>query len=69
MYECWYDFVKSNYKQKAKICYTHTDSFLIYIYTKVIYADIAKNVEVALDTSNDELDRKLSKEKNNNTAI
>ena len=41
-----------------------TDSFIVYIKTDYIYADIAEDVETRFDTSNYELDRLLPKEKN-----
>ena len=28
MYEFWYDYVKLNYQDKAKLCYMDTDNFL-----------------------------------------
>ena len=31
MYEFWYDYVKPNYQDKAKLCYMDTDSFIIHI--------------------------------------
>ena len=34
MYEFWYDYVKPKYKEKAKICYVDTNSFIIYIKTR-----------------------------------
>ena len=34
MYEFWYDYVKPKYKDKAKLCYMDTDSFVINIFTK-----------------------------------
>ena len=34
MYELLYDYVKPNYKDKAKLCYMDTDSFVINIFTK-----------------------------------
>ena len=40
-----------------------TDSFLVYIKSKDIYSDIAKDVETKFDTSNYELDRPLHKGK------
>ena len=30
MYEFWYDYVKPKYREKAKLCYMDTDSFIIY---------------------------------------
>ena len=41
-----------------------TDSFIVYIKTEDIYADIAKDVETLFDTSNYKLDRSLPKEYN-----
>ena len=40
-----------------------TDSFIVYIKTKRIYSDIAKDVEARFDTSNFELNRPFLKEK------
>ena len=34
MYEFWYDYVKSKYKDKVKLCYMDTDSFVINIFTE-----------------------------------
>ena len=31
MYEFWYDYIKPKYGDRAKLCYTDTDSFVIYI--------------------------------------
>ena len=31
MYEFWYNYVKSKYEEKVKLCYMDTDSFIIYI--------------------------------------
>ena len=41
-----------------------TDSFIVYIKTEDIYSCIAKDFETIFDTSNYELGRQLSKEKN-----
>ena len=30
MYEFWYDYVKSKYEDKARLCYMDTDSFVVY---------------------------------------
>ena len=33
MYEFWYDYIEPKYKEKARLCYMDTDSFVIYIKT------------------------------------
>ena len=52
MYEFWYDYIKPKYGDKARLCYMHTDSFIIYIGTEDFYKDIANDVEGRFDTSN-----------------
>ena len=52
MYEFWYDYIKPKYKDKAKLCYMDTDSFVIHIITKDFYKEIANDVEKQFDTSN-----------------
>ena len=52
MYEFWYGYIKLKYGDKAKLCYTDTDSFVIYIKTEDFYKDIANNVKRWFDTSN-----------------
>ena len=64
MYEFWYDYVKLNYREKAKFCYVDTDSFIAYIKTDDIYKDITEDVESKFDTSNYELDRPFPKGQN-----
>ena len=34
MYELWYDYIEPKYGDRAKVCYTDTDSFIIYIKTE-----------------------------------
>ena len=59
MYEFWYDYIKPKYKQKARLCYMDTDSFVIYIKTEDFYKYIASDVETWFDTSNyDEKDKR-----------
>ena len=48
----WYDYVKPKYKDKAKLCYMDTDSFVIDIFTKDFFEDISNEVERWFDTSN-----------------
>ena len=59
-----YDYVKPKHGEKANLCYMDTESFIVYITTGYIYKDIAEDVETIFDTSDYELDRPLSKEKN-----
>ena len=60
----WYDYVKPNYSEKAKFCYTNADSFIVYTKKDDIYKDIAKDVESRFDTSNFELYMPVLKGKN-----
>ena len=41
MYEFWYDYIKPKYRDRAKICYIDTDSFVIYIITEDFYVYIS----------------------------
>ena len=59
MYEFWYDYVKSKFEDKARLCYMDTDSFVVNIKTKDFYKDIAENVNERFDTSNYIYDRPL----------
>ena len=52
MYEFWYDYIKPKQKDKARLCYMDTDSFIISIKTEDFYEDIAYDVEKWFDTSN-----------------
>ena len=64
MYEFWYDYVKNKYRNKARLCYTDTDSFVINIKTNDFYKDISQDVNESFDTSNYTFDRPLPKGKN-----
>ena len=60
MYEFWFDSIKTKYKDKARLCYTDTDSFVINILTKDFFEDINNDVERWFDTSNyDKNDKRL----------
>ena len=52
MYEFWYDYTNPKYGNKAKLCYTDTDSFIIYIKTEDLFEDISNDVNRWFDTSN-----------------
>ena len=44
LYEFWYDYIKWQYQNNAKLCYMDTDSFIIQIKTEHFYKDIADDV-------------------------
>ena len=52
MYEFWYNYFIPKYGDKAKLRYTDTDSFIIYIKIKDFFEDICNGVEKWFDTSN-----------------
>ena len=52
MYEFWYNYIIPKYGDRAKLCYTDTDSFIIYIKTEDFFEDISNDVERWFDTSN-----------------
>ena len=59
MYKFWYDYVRQKYGDRAKLCYTDTDSFIIHIITEDFFGDIANDVTKWFDTSNyDENDKR-----------
>ena len=43
MYEFWYDYIKP-YREKAKLFYMDTDSFIVHLKTDDIYKNIAQVV-------------------------
>ena len=59
MYELWYDYIQSKYGDRAKRCYTDTDSFIIYIKTEDFFEDISNDVERWFDTSNYDANDKI----------
>ena len=64
MYEFWYDYIKPKYGDRAKLCYTDTDSFIIYIKTEDFFEDISDYVERCFDASNYNDKRPLPIDKN-----
>ena len=59
MYKFWYNYFKPKYGDRAKLCYTDTDSFIIHIITEDFFEDIYYDVEAWYDTSNyDENDKR-----------
>ena len=45
MWKFFYDYLKPKYGDKIELCYTDTNSFILYIKTKDFYEDIADDVE------------------------
>ena len=45
MYECWYDEMKPKYKDRVRLCYMDTDSFIMHIKTEDFYKYIADGIE------------------------
>ena len=52
MDEFWYDYIQPKYGDRAKLCYTDIDSFIVQIIPEDFYKDIANDVEKWFDTSN-----------------
>ena len=44
MYKFQYDYFKPKYGDRAKLCYTNTDNFIIYIKTEDFFEDIFSDV-------------------------
>ena len=52
MFDFWYGYLKPMYGDKIRLCYTDTDSFIMYIKTDDFYKDISADVDKWFDTSN-----------------
>ena len=63
MYELSYDYVKPKYSEKAKLCYMDTGNFIVHVEADRICKDITEDLEETFVTSNQELDKELTKEK------
>ena len=60
MYEFWYEYIKPKYKEKAKLRYMDTNSFVINIFTEYFFEDINNDIAKWFDTSNyDKNDKRL----------
>ena len=62
MYKFWYEYINPKYGDKAKLCYTDTDSFIIYIKTKEFFEDNSNDNERWFYTCNyDKNDKRIKK--------
>ena len=52
MYKFWYYYIRPTHGDRAKLCYTDTDIFVIYIKTKDFFEDISNDVKTWFDASN-----------------
>ena len=59
MYEFHYDYMRSKYGSKIKLCYMDTDSFIYEIETEDFYRDMAKDVEKRFDLSGYSKDKNM----------
>ena len=64
MHEFWYDYLRSKYGEKAKLCCMDTDSSLVYVRAENISSEISKEFQTWFDISNYKLDKPLAKGKN-----
>ena len=51
MYEFYYDYMRTKYGSKARLCYMDTGSFVYEIEAEDFYRDIAKDVKKRFDTN------------------
>ena len=49
MCEFWFDYIKPEHGENAKLCYMDTDSFIGHVKTDYIYKDIPKEVWIRFE--------------------
>ena len=59
MYDYCYNEMKPKYKDRIRLCYMDTGSFIMHIKTEDYYKDISDDVERMYDTSNYTVERPL----------
>ena len=63
MYEFQYDYINPRYGDRAKLCYTDTDSFVVYIKTEDFFEDVERWFDTSNDKENDTRSLPIGKNK------
>ena len=69
MYENWYDYMKSKYGEKIKLCNTDMESFIFHIKYESIYTGHPGEIKERPNTSNYEVERPLPMVKNSKVIV
>ena len=69
MYEFWYEYLKPKYKDKVKLLYMDTDSFVLEIETDDFYKDTKDGLKEWFDTSKYSKDMVLPEEYRQNASV
>ena len=69
MYEFWYEYLKPKYKDKLKLLYMDTDSFMLEIETDDFYKDTKNDLKEWFDTSKYHKDMVLPNEYRKNANV
>ena len=69
MYEFWYEYLKPKYKDKVKLLYMDTDSFVLEIETDHFYKDTKDDFKEWFDTSKYSKDMVLPEEYRQNASV